>query len=80
MKTPMNTPEAPAKRPAEQVRGEGAYMVVAGDTLGGIARKAYHDAGRWRDIVAANPRLDPRRLRPGETIKLPRPRKVAMPR
>ncbi|MGJ0510175.1 MAG: LysM peptidoglycan-binding domain-containing protein [Methylocystis sp.] len=80
MKTPMNTPEAPAKHPGEQARGEGVYTVVAGDTLGGIARKAYHDAGRWRDIVAANPHLDPSRLRPGETINLPHPGKVAIPR
>ncbi len=78
MKTPMNTPEV--KRPAEQVGREGLYTVVAGDTLEGVAKKAYHDAGRWRDIAAVNPHLDPRRLRPGETIKVPRPGKVAMPR
>jgi nucleoid-associated protein YgaU len=80
MKTPMNTPEAPAKQPAEQARRESVYRVVAGDTLGGIAKKAYHDAGRWRDIAAANPHLDPRRLRAGETINLPHPGKMAMPR
>jgi nucleoid-associated protein YgaU len=80
MTTPMNTLEAPAKQPAEHVRSEGAYTVVAGDTLVKIAKKAYHDAGRWHDIAAVNPHLNPRRLRAGETINLPHPGKVAMPR
>ncbi|PWB83063.1 MAG: heavy metal transporter [Methylocystaceae bacterium] len=47
------------------------YTVAAGDTLRGIAIKIYHDPGRWRDILAANPALDPRRLRPGKVIELP---------
>lgn len=46
------------------------YTIKAGDSLRSIAAKLYHDAHRWRDIAAANPALDPRRLRPGQVIKL----------
>jgi sulfite exporter TauE/SafE/copper chaperone CopZ/LysM repeat protein len=49
------------------------YTVVAGDTLYRIAAKLYHDPRKWREIAAANPGLDARRLRPGQMIKLPKP-------
>jgi nucleoid-associated protein YgaU len=48
-----------------------SYVVGAGDSLWSIAKRVYHDSTRWCDIVAANPGLDPRRLRPGEAINLP---------
>jgi CrcB protein len=47
------------------------YTVAAGDTLASIAKDHYGEASRWRDIAAANPRLDPRRLRIGQRIALP---------
>jgi hypothetical protein len=47
------------------------YRIAAGDTLRGIAVKLYGDGARWKEILAANPRLDPRRLKPGETIHAP---------
>jgi nucleoid-associated protein YgaU len=46
---------------------------MTGDALRGIAAKFYHDENRWRYIAAANPGLDPRRLHPGQVIKLPEP-------
>jgi LysM repeat protein len=87
----IKSPEAPGSTAAKQAEKNEApetrratqqavsYTVVAGDTLWSIANKAYHDASRWRDIAAANPHLDPRRLRPGQEINLLRPAKAAMP-
>lgn len=65
------TPGERTTQPAQA--HEDAYTIVAGDSLRGIAAKHYHNAHRWRDIAAANPGLDPRRLRPGTVIKLPLP-------
>lgn len=45
--------------------------VQSGDTMWSIARRAYDDPRRWRDIAAANPRIDPRRLVVGQRIVLP---------
>lgn len=72
--------EVPATNAGPRAGQAGLYTIVVGDTLRGIAKKAYHDPARWRDIAAANPSLDPRRLRPGEVISLPQPAKMAMPR
>jgi sulfite exporter TauE/SafE/copper chaperone CopZ len=60
---PSPAASAPA-RPAE-------YTIAAGDTLQRVAVKIHGDAKRWREIAAANLGLDPRRLRPGQIIKLP---------
>lgn len=49
------------------------YQVRRGDTLEGIAVKAYGDARAVRDLLNANQNVvrDPRRLRPGTTLTLP---------
>lgn len=47
------------------------HVVVAGDTLQGIAYREYGDAARWRDIAAANGVDDPARLPPGLRLLLP---------
>jgi hypothetical protein len=60
---------APAATPE---RGE-TYTIAAGDTLRRVAKSWCGDANRWPDIAAANPGLDPRRLRPGQIIELPAP-------
>jgi nucleoid-associated protein YgaU len=39
--------------------------------LQSIALRLYRDAARWRDIAAANPGVDLRRLHAGQVIKLP---------
>ena len=57
----------PAPTPASRA----LYTVVAGDTLRSIAKKHLGEIGRWRDIRAQNSDLDPRRLRPGQILKLP---------
>ncbi|WP_246206931.1 sulfite exporter TauE/SafE family protein [Methylocystis heyeri] len=51
----------------------GELVVAAGDSLRGLAKRYYGKAKFWNEIAAANPGLDPLRLRPGMKIKLPRP-------
>ncbi len=51
------------------VVGEGdVHVVAAGETLGEIARRV---GLRTRDLVAANPEVDPDRLRPGLRLAIP---------
>lgn len=77
--------EKPAGAPTGERMGSGeaaasSYTVVANDTLRAIAKKLFHDAGRWRDIARANPDINPNRLRPGQIIALPKEPKLARPR
>ncbi|WP_018266436.1 urease accessory protein UreH domain-containing protein [Methylosinus sp. LW4] len=67
-------PQTPAgERPsARSIAHDDLYRIAAGDTLHDIAVKLYGDGARWKEILAANPGLDPRRLKPGETIRAPR--------
>ncbi|MGH8586398.1 MAG: LysM peptidoglycan-binding domain-containing protein [Gammaproteobacteria bacterium] len=50
------------------------YTIQDGDTLIAIAAHFYGDASQWSVIARANPKADPRRLRVGQEIKLPRTR------
>jgi LysM repeat protein len=52
----------------------GTYTIQRGDTLIAIAGRFYGDASQWSVIARANPKADPRRLRIGQEIKLPRTR------
>ncbi len=62
-------PLAPAPPPPPDT-----YTVGAGESLRSIAAKLYRNSGRWRDLAAANPGLDPhRRLHSGQVLKLPEP-------
>jgi nucleoid-associated protein YgaU len=49
----------------------GTYVVQSGDTLGEIAQKTLGSATRWKEIQAANPGLDPKRLVVGAKLALP---------
>jgi len=72
--TASDAPTAADKSPAPPTHTRGStYTIMTGDALRGIAAKFYHDENRWRYIAAANPGLDPRRLHPGQVIKLPEP-------
>ena len=51
---------------------EKTYLVRRGDTLPGIAAAVYKDPTRWRDLALANGIPDPRLLRPGLRLLLPR--------
>jgi len=51
------------------------YTVVSGDTLTGIAKQAYGDPKKWRDIWQANQSSlrsgDPNLIYPGEILQIP---------
>lgn len=47
------------------------YVVRSGDTLRTIAEKKLGSGDRWKDIVAANPGLDPHKLAVGKSLHLP---------
>ena len=51
---------------------EKSYLVRRGDTLTGIAAAVYKDPARWRELALANRITDPRLLRPGQRLLLPR--------
>lgn len=48
-----------------------SVRVEAGQTLFAIAREHLGDGARWRDLLDANPGLDPQHLRAGQTLRLP---------
>lgn len=52
------------------------YVIVPGDTLSGIAKQAYGEGRRWREIWQANQTVlrsgDPNLIFPGETITIPK--------
>jgi nucleoid-associated protein YgaU len=50
---------------------DGRYVVRAGDTLYGIAQRFLGQGTRWREIAKANPGLEPRALKAGQTISIP---------
>lgn len=66
---PAHAP-APARRPADAASIPAAriHVVRAGETPASIARRYGLSA---RQLLEANPRLDARRLRPGQTLRLP---------
>ncbi len=49
------------------------YVVKSGDTLSGIAKAMYGDAGRWREIFEANKNKikDPKLIHPGQELRIP---------
>ena len=51
---------------------EKSLVVRRGDRLDGIAAAVYQDPARWRDIARANGIRDPRQLKPGQVLLLPR--------
>ena len=68
LKPPAPLPEItapPAAKPAP------TYTVMKTDTLWSIAKRQLGNGQRWKDIVAENPGLDPGKLTPGQTLRLP---------
>ena len=63
-------PPPPAPTPAPAATG-GTYTIKKGDTFIKIAREVYGNASRMHAIQAANPGVDPRKLKIGQVINLP---------
>ncbi len=61
--TPVETAVAEAK-PA-------SYTVKKGDTLHSIAKRELGSETKWKDLLAANPSLDPKKLKIGMSLQLP---------
>ncbi|MEE2681239.1 MAG: LysM peptidoglycan-binding domain-containing protein [Planctomycetota bacterium] len=69
--TPVVVPQAPS-RPARPSSDTGTtYRVASGDTLSSIAKQWFGAESDWPRIVAANPGLEPDRLRIGQELTLP---------
>jgi sulfite exporter TauE/SafE/copper chaperone CopZ len=73
------TPGAPMKKEASPApvaaspSPPSTYTIQRGDTLKSVAKKLYGDAGRWRDLAAANPARRKKKLKPGQILNLPKP-------
>lgn len=61
-----------AKRKNAHGRRRKVHRVKKGETLMRIARDEYGNADRWQDIAKANGINDPRHLRAGARLKLPK--------
>jgi len=48
------------------------YVVEKGDTLGHISQKLFGTIGRTKDLMNANPGIDPKRMQIGDAINVPR--------
>lgn len=48
-----------------------SYTVKSGDTLSSISRLLYGDARRYKQLLKANPKINPNRLRPGTVLTIP---------
>jgi len=48
------------------------YIIVSGDSLASISRKYFGTEKHASAIARANPLMDPNRLRPGRTIRVPK--------
>ena len=66
---PKTTPE-PDNHPPASANTARTYVVKAGDSPYSIARK---NGVRVDALMAANPGLDPKRLRVGQSLNLPPP-------
>jgi D-alanyl-D-alanine carboxypeptidase/D-alanyl-D-alanine-endopeptidase (penicillin-binding protein 4) len=60
---------APRPKPAAKPAPARTYTIKQGDTLDGIARR---HGTTVRELQRANPGIEPRRIRPGQKIALPR--------
>ena len=71
--TPLAAP-GPASRgapaPSRPAPG-GWYRVEPNDTLSEVSQRAYGTTRRVGDLLAANPGLDPARIRPGALLYVP---------
>ena len=67
-RTPVGTGDATSNAP---VSASGIYVILPGDNYSRIAGKLYGNKNLYKVIAAANPELDPTKLRPGMKINVP---------
>lgn len=60
------------EHPRQSSNVERTLLVQRGDTLPSIANALFRDPTRWREIAKANGLRDPRDLRPGDRLLIPR--------
>lgn len=68
---PMPMDPYATSAPSGGFAGGNTYTVQKGDTIFGISRKVYGSNARARDIINANPGINPDRITVGQTINLP---------
>ncbi len=62
---------SPAPVPTDVVAGGKVYLLKKGDTLSNIAREQLGGISHLRDLINANPDIDPNTIHPGQKINLP---------
>ena len=70
---PPEPKPAPAPEPVPEAPAETIYVVVPGDTLGGISLKYYGDANKYMKIFEANRDIldNPDLIKVGQELKIP---------
>jgi nucleoid-associated protein YgaU len=62
---------APEPAPVPPAPAFKTHKVRSGETLGSISKQYFDTTSKWQVIAAANPGLDPMRMRAGTEIKIP---------
>lgn len=70
---PAGPPPAPRPAPGDVIPPTfDLYPIEPGDTAQSISRKRWGTSAHWRAVLRANPLTDFSRIKPGQTIKVPR--------
>ncbi|MFS8044561.1 5'-nucleotidase C-terminal domain-containing protein [Rhizobium sp. BR 314] len=69
--TPEPAVAAPKAAVSEEPKTPTTHVVVAGDTLWGLAKTYYGSAKQWRKLLAANRNIKPHHLSVGEKLRIP---------
>lgn len=73
MAVPADVVSTPEPEPAPVAEPEYTeYVVESGDTLGKISKKMFGTTAKWKRIAEYNSITDPRLLRVGNTIRIPK--------
>lgn len=61
----------PAAAAAEPLTASRTHVVQRGESLYDIAKKYYNNGSAWPKIAAANPKMNPKAIKPGDTVQIP---------